>query len=184
MESLRVATGVDIMIEHGGCRISSWPQALNRAAICGGAFLLAVPVHATPSSGFVPAPEWQGPFEDLNFKTKTDNLDLKLQVKGDMTLVATRINIAPGGTSGWHTHPGSSLVTVTQGQITLYDATLCTPKRLGVGETFVDEGGDHVHLVRNETDSSAAVGVVQMVERGAPGREDAPRPTNCAANVQ
>ncbi|MCW3798066.1 hypothetical protein OMW55_09650 [Sphingomonas sp. BN140010] len=32
------------------------------------------------------------------------------------------------------------------GEITLYDASLCTPKRLTAGQTFVDEGGDHVHL--------------------------------------
>ena len=152
--------------------------------MCGSALMLAIPAHATPSSGFSAAPEWQAPFEDLNFKTKTDNLDLKLQVKGAINLVVTRINIAAGGTSGWHTHPGSSLVTVTQGEITLYDAALCTPKRLGVGETFVDEGGDHLHLVRNETSSPAAVGAVQMVERGVPGRQDAPRPNNCAADIQ
>jgi len=159
-------------------------RAATGLALCGWAFAMATPVQATPSSGFVPAPEWTGPFADLNFKTKTDNLDLKLQVKGAINLVVTRINIAPNGTSGWHTHPGSSLVTVTEGQITLYDADLCTPRRLGVGETFVDEGGDHVHLVRNETDSPAAVGAVQMVEQGVPGRVDAPRPSNCPADVQ
>ena len=28
---------------------------------------------------------------------------------------------APGGTTGWHTHPGHSLIIVTAGTVTAYD---------------------------------------------------------------
>ena len=146
--------------------------------------LLTVPAHATPSSGFVGTVQWQGVFDPLNAKVKTDGIDLRIHSKDRMNLVVTRIAIAPSGTSGWHTHPGLSLVTVLSGEITLYDAALCAPRRLVAGQTFVDEGGDHIHLVRNETTSPAEVGAVQLVQPGVPGRVDAPRPNNCAAAVQ
>jgi quercetin dioxygenase-like cupin family protein len=113
-----------------------------------------------------------------------DGWHLKLKLKGDTDLVVTKIAIGAGGTSGWHTHPGSSLVKVTAGTVTLYDADPCTGRQLGVGGTFVDEGGGHLHLVRNETGVAAEVSVVQIMPAGLPRRIDAPRPNNCAADVQ
>lgn len=149
-----------------------------------GCTLAVAPAHATPSSGFVGTVQWQGTFDPMNTKTKTDGFDLRLHTKDDMNLLVSRIAIAPGGTSGWHTHPGMSLVTVLSGEIVLYDDALCRGRRLTVGQTFVDQGGDHVHLVRNETGAAAEVGAVQLMEAGVPTRIDAPRPNNCAANVQ
>jgi quercetin dioxygenase-like cupin family protein len=88
---------------------------------------------------------------------------------------------APGGTSGWHTHPGPSLVTVTVGEITAYDSDdpSCTPTVYKVGEGFVDPGGGHVHLLRNETGAPAETVAVQIVPKDATRRIDAPAPGNC-----
>jgi quercetin dioxygenase-like cupin family protein len=146
--------------------------------------LAIVPAHATPPSGFAGTVQWQGPFDPMNVKVKTDDIDMRLHSKDNVNLVVTRIAIAAGGTSGWHTHPGMSLVTVLSGTLPLYDAALGTPRQLTVGQTFVDEGGDHVHLVRNETTAAAEVGAVQIMARGVPARQDVPRPNNCASNVQ
>ena len=146
--------------------------------------LAATPAQATPPSGFVGTVQWQGLFDPINTKVKTDGIDARLHSKDAANLLVVRFNVAPGGTSGWHTHPGMSLVTVISGEITLYDASLCTPKRLTAGQTFVDEGGDHVHLVRNETGSPAHLGAVQLVQPGVPGRVDRPRPNNCGSTVQ
>ena len=57
-----------------------------------------------------------------------------------------------GGTTGWHSHPGHSLITVTAGAVTVYDGDdpACTPHVYTVGMGFVDEGGDHIHVIRNE----------------------------------
>ena len=58
----------------------------------------------------------------------------------------------PGGTTGWHTHPGHTLIIVTAGAVTHYDGDdpNCTPHVYTAGMTFVDLGGTHVHIVRNE----------------------------------
>jgi quercetin dioxygenase-like cupin family protein len=78
----------------------------------------------------------------------------------------------PGGTSGWHTHPGHSLITVTAGAVTAYegDDPSCTPKVYTVGMTFVDPGGDHVHVLRNEGAVEARTITVQLIPAGATRR--------------
>ena len=89
---------------------------------------------------------------------------------------------APGGTSGWHTHPGHSLITVTAGAVTAYEGhdASCTPTVYTVGMTFVDEGGDHVHVLRNEGTVEARTITVQLIPAGAPRRIDAAGSPGCA----
>jgi hypothetical protein len=48
--------------------------------------------------------------------------------------------IVPGGTFGWHSHPGPSLVIVKSGTATFYhaDDPTCTPHVVPTGSGFVD----------------------------------------------
>lgn len=83
----------------------------------------------------------------------------------------------PGGSTGWHTHPGHSLIIVTAGEITAYDGDdPCTPHRYSKdqGAGLVD--ANHVHMIRNETSSEASVIVVQLVPHGVDRRIDAAAP--------
>ena len=86
-----------------------------------------------------------------------------------------------GGTSGWHSHPGHSLITVTAGAVTAYegDDPSCTPKVYTAGMTFVDPGGDHVHVLRNETAVEARTITVQLIPAGAARRIDAAGSAGC-----
>ena len=58
---------------------------------------------------------------------------------------------APLGNSGWHTHPGPSVVVVKSGTATVYEVegTDCVQHTYPAGTGFVDGGGTHVHLVSN-----------------------------------
>jgi quercetin dioxygenase-like cupin family protein len=88
----------------------------------------------------------------------------------------------PGGTTGWHTHPGHSLITVTEGTITAYEGS-CAPTVYTVGMGFVDPGGDdHVHVLRNEGSVVARTKAVQLVPAGAPRRLDRPKPPGCSVD--
>jgi quercetin dioxygenase-like cupin family protein len=86
----------------------------------------------------------------------------------------------PGGTFGWHRHPGPSLVMITQGTLTLYEAgdPTCTPHLYPAGSAFIDNAGD-AHNVRNETAGTVEVYVVRMLPAGAPPRIDMPDPGVC-----
>jgi len=87
----------------------------------------------------------------------------------------------PGGSTGWHTHPGHSLIIVTAGAVTGYEGNDpdCKPHVYTQGMGFVDRGGDHVHMLRNETDAVAKTIAVQLVPAAATVRIDAADPGNC-----
>src|SRR5437588_9425774 len=63
-------------------------------------------------------------------------------------IVHQRVTYAPGGFSGWHSHPGVVLVVVTSGTITRYLPD-CTHSDYTVGQSFVELGRDQVIYVRN-----------------------------------
>jgi quercetin dioxygenase-like cupin family protein len=145
--------------------------------------LIAAPARATPASGFVGTQVARGLYGAIDLKgDKTDRWDLKLTTKDDSDIYVTRNAIAAGGQSGWHTHPGPSLVTVTVGEVTVYDGDdpLCTPKVYRAGEGSIDVGSGHVHLIRNESGAAAETVSVQFLPTGATRRIDvSPAPNNC-----
>jgi quercetin dioxygenase-like cupin family protein len=99
----------------------------------------------------------------------------------DTVVLTTTIN--PGGSTGWHSHPGPAFIVVTQGTLTVYDGDdpTCTPHQYGAGTGFLDPGLGHVHIARNE--GTTPVTVVQTYLNVPPGgspRIDAPDPGNCA----
>ena len=107
--------------------------------------------------------------------------DLKTKVKGDSDVYITRHTFQPGQHTGWHTHPGPSLITVVAGELTVYEADSpnCTPIVYHTGESFTDVGCGDIHLVRNEGSVTAMDVAVQIVPAGAPRRIDANQPDTC-----
>jgi quercetin dioxygenase-like cupin family protein len=88
--------------------------------------------------------------------------------------------IAPGGSFGWHSHPGPSFVIIKSGTATVYLGAdpACQPHRYRAGSGFVDRGLD-VHLVRNEGNIDLVAVVVSFVPRGATRRIEESDPGNC-----
>ena len=107
--------------------------------------------------------------------------NLKIKVKGDSDVYLVQNTFPPGTHSGWHTHPGPSLITVTSGALTVYEASdpTCTPIIYTAGQSFTDIGCGDVHLIRNEGSVDAVAIVVQIVPAGALRRTDADAPGNC-----
>ena len=110
-----------------------------------------------------------------------DGNELEVRTKGVSDVYVTRNAISVGGNSGWHTHPGPSLIIVTLGEIMAYDGDdpTCTPKRYRAGEGFVDPGGGHVHLLRNKYEHPAETVAVQFLPKDATRRVDTAAPGNC-----
>jgi quercetin dioxygenase-like cupin family protein len=135
---------------------------------------------ATPASGVTSTLFAVGQFDEIDTKAKTGDWESEIETKGLSDLHVLENRIAPGGTFGWHSHPGPSFVIVKTGALTLYrgDDPDCTPQVFAAGSGFVDEGGD-VHLVRNEGSIETVVYVTSLVPSGAPRRIDEPSPGNC-----
>ena len=107
--------------------------------------------------------------------------DLKTKVKGDSDVYVVQNTWTPGAHTGWHTHPGHTLIFVTAGALTQYQADdpNCTPHVYTAGMSFVDHGGIHIHIVRNEGTVEADAIAIRLVPAGQPGRIDVPDPGNC-----
>jgi hypothetical protein len=73
------------------------------------------------------------------------------------------------------------LIIVTAGTVTDYEGhdPDCKPHVYKTGMGFVDPGGDHVHILRNEGDVEAKTIAVQLIPADAVRRIDVADPGNC-----
>jgi quercetin dioxygenase-like cupin family protein len=111
----------------------------------------------------------------------SDSNDYKMFQKNPQDVVMRQLTILPGGSSGWHSHPGPTYVLVVQGTDSLYEAAdpTCTATNYGPGEGFVEPPGD-VHVSRNEGSTNVVLLVTFLdVPVGGAFRIDAPNPGNC-----
>jgi hypothetical protein len=143
---------------------------------------------ATPAVGFVGTTVTMGRFSGIEVLNQlvpqggNTNFWLSWQKTIGLSDVYVQFNVwDPGGDTGWHTHPGSSLIIVTTGAVTAYEGNdpTCKPSTYTTGMGFVDPGGDHVHLIRNEGTVPANTIAVQLIPAGAARRIDAANPGNC-----
>jgi len=83
--------------------------------------------------------------------------------------------------TGWHSHPGHSLIIVTAGAVTNYegDDPECKPHVYTQGMSFVDPGGSHAHIIRNEGNVIASTIAVQLIPANAMRRIDVASPGHC-----
>jgi hypothetical protein len=89
--------------------------------------------------------------------------------------------IDPGGTTGWHSHPGPSIIFVVRGTITNYDpdAKRCAGHDYPAGSSFSDPGGSDVHMLKNKGTVQAETIAVQFLPAGAARKTDAAAPHGC-----
>jgi quercetin dioxygenase-like cupin family protein len=98
---------------------------------------------------------------------------------GTNTVVA-QYTFGPNSSTGWHSHPGKTLVTVQSGTFTVYHDD-CHAHTYGPGDAFV-ELPSSVHVGRNETSGTVQLGVVFFgVPIGGSPRIDQPQPAGCDA---
>lgn len=177
---------------------SKWTWILVLAAAAAGVVVYSGIARATPSSGFTGSTiasarfgnievmnhmeipkDWQD--KEWNEKAKGGSW-FSLQKTHGQSDVYVQGNVwQPGGSTGWHTHPGHSLILVTAGAVTVYEGSDpgCKPSFYTAGMGFVDPGGDHVHLIRNEGTVEARTVAVQLIPADAQRRLDAPAPGTC-----
>ncbi len=136
---------------------SKWMWVLLLVLI--GAAVYVGNVLATSSQGFTGTTVAKATFGEIDSHVVAEpGWQEKIKTQGASDLYVqqnTWDQSACGGcipSSGWHTHPGPSLVIVTQGTVTEYDGDdpACTPHVYSAGgpNSFVDIGGGAVHSSR------------------------------------
>lgn len=140
-------------------------------------------VLATPPSGVTTSLQ-KAVFDAFDLNAHTIPADLwhaELRTHGLSDVYVVDNKFAPGGSTGWHTHPGPSLILVVAGTVTNYTSgePACTSHAYTAGQGFVDPGGGDVHMLRNNGSLQAETIAVQFLPKDAVRRIDEPQPANC-----
>lgn len=166
---------------------------------------------ATPSTGFASTVIARGTFvqnytfgtpsvvtltRKVRVKTKSGFVTKTVKIKVDSVQRAITCNptnpcdtafqqatVQPGGSSGWHTHPGATFVAVGQGEGTLYRVigSDCAAEKITPGTGFAQMPTE-LHIVRNEGTVPFIVYTLYVLPRGTPNtaiRVDQPQPAAC-----
>lgn len=151
------------------------------------------PLEATPPSGVtftvlnratVPEFDARRRFREAIELNERGHKIWKIEMEATrmIDVVTVLFTVQSGGHSGWHTHPGPALFTVSAGALTMYDGNdpYCTPQSFPAGTGSIEaEDAGHIHMLRNETGTVAETIVTFLVPVGAPIRTDLPDPGNC-----
>jgi quercetin dioxygenase-like cupin family protein len=114
-----------------------------------------------------------------NFEANNDGIDVESERRSADIAIA-KVVLKPGGSTGWHHHPGVTLVSIASGTVTEYDKK-CEKSVHKAGEGFV-ESNDAVHVVRNKGNEKAVLYATFLVPTNTTDeglRVDEPKPSNC-----
>lgn len=151
-------------------RFIGW--ALLSAGLAGVVTAVAVtPGAATQPSGLAQVPLARG--------TNVSHGSIPLQVGTDVAMA--QITVDPGGSSGWHSHPGGAIIVVKQGALTVYRAlgSQCRTETYSAGQAFVERPGEVDQVVNTGTVPFVLLVTFPRVPQGASARSDEPNPGTC-----
>ena len=154
-----------------------WKLALAGVVLaCGaGGFGLGL-AWATPSQGLTTT-IISGPVEldQTRVVSETEDHGVLFMTRGLSDVYVVYNKIVPGGHTGWHSHPGPSIISVVSGQATQYTEDDLDGTVYAAGTAFVDEGTD-AHIIVNEGNTDLILAAFQILPKGAPRRIDQPAP--------
>jgi quercetin dioxygenase-like cupin family protein len=105
------------------------------------------------------------------------------RVGGSADFAMLSVSFDPGGSTGWHHHPGVGLVSVARGAVTRYDAD-CSQHTYQAGQAFVEKGNEP-GLVRDNGTTPALMYVTFVIPADTPAtglRIGDNQPTGCSAH--
>lgn len=109
-----------------------------------------------------------------------------LAVEPGLEIVVTRNAVKPGGTSGWHSHPGGAIVVIQTGQVTTYrkaGESGCAVNTYTAGQSFIEKPGEPLNAKNNGSTETIIYATFPGVPLGPEGttlqRTDEPNPGTC-----
>jgi quercetin dioxygenase-like cupin family protein len=133
--------------------------------------LTVTPSQATPPSGLTNIPLARG--------TDTSHGTIPLQVGTDVAMA--QITVTPGGSSGWHSHPGGAIIIVKEGTLTVYRSVgrKCETTRYSAGQAFIERPGEVDQVVNTGSAPYVLYVTFPRVPPGRAPRIDQPNPGTC-----
>jgi quercetin dioxygenase-like cupin family protein len=148
---------------------SKWVWVLLLSVL--GAAVYGGTVLATPPSGLTQVPLSRG--------TNASDGIIPLQVGTDVAMA--QITVDPGGSSGWHSHPGGAIIVVQTGTLTVYRSvgSRCQATTYSAGQAFIERSGEVDQVVNTGTVPYVLFVTFPRVPQGDSARIDEPDPGTC-----
>ena len=128
---------------------------------------------------YAPFPDNMSMTFTLTFAEDHEGAPITVCLEDASTTAFIEARWEPGGTVGWHTHPGPVIVNIVEGELELVWERDCVPRTYSAGETFFDASGE-IHTATNpsETEDTVAYAAFLGVPDGAPLTEHV-EPVDC-----
>lgn len=151
-------------------RVARYIRVLGLIAGMAAASLVAMPSAqgAPPPISSEPLTERHAFTDDVSIRVTQQLQGLEEQVvpiDDASHLIVVRFTIQPGAVFPWHTHPGTVLISIAEGDLVFIFAEDCVRREYGPGSALVDPG-DAVHTALNPSADQETV--VMAVLLGAP----------------
>ena len=126
---------------------------------------------ATPPSGLTNVPLARG--------TNVSHGTIPLHFGADVAMA--QITVAPGGSSGWHSHPGGAIIIVKEGSLTVYSplGRKCETTTYSAGQAFIERPGEVDDVLNTSTTPYVLLVTFPRVPQGGSTRTDEPDPGTC-----
>jgi quercetin dioxygenase-like cupin family protein len=133
--------------------------------------MTVAPGGATPPSGLTNIPLARG----------TNTTDGSIPLKAGSDVALAQITVNPGGSSGWHSHPGGAIVVVQQGSLTVYESvgSKCETTTYTAGQAFIERPGEVDQVINTGTIPYVLFVTFPRVPQGESARTDEPDPGTC-----
>ena len=129
------------------------------------------PSVATPPAGLTNVQLARG--------TNTSHGSIRLQSGTDFAMAQITVN--PGGSSGWHSHPGGAIILVKEGALTVYSAAghHCRTTVYTAGQAFIERPGEVDDVLNAGSTPYVLLVTFPNVPQGGSTRTDEPDPGTC-----
>jgi quercetin dioxygenase-like cupin family protein len=125
----------------------------------------------------------KGKMKTVNVKKTVAQVINSCGPTGSCETAVQQVTIQPAGTTGWHVHPGGTVVVVASGEGTLYhpSGATCMSEKYAAGTGFYQLPTE-VHTFRNEGTVPLVVYALYWLPSGTANtaiRVDQPQPASC-----
>ena len=127
--------------------------------------------HATPPSKLVNIPLARG--------TNLSEGTIPLHSGTDVAMA--QITVDPGGSSGWHSHPGGAIIVVKTGTLNVYRSVggQCQTETFSTGQAFIERPGELDNVLNMSSSPYVLYVTFPRVPPGVSPRTDEPNPGTC-----
>jgi quercetin dioxygenase-like cupin family protein len=129
------------------------------------------PSEATPPSGLT----------NINLARGTDTSHGTIPLRFGTDIAMSQITVNPGGSSGWHSHPGGAIIIVKEGTLTTYRSAgrRCEATTYTAGQAFIERPGEVDQVLNTGSVPYVLYVTFPRVPPGGSTRTDEPDPGTC-----